>query len=201
MRRHLLPLWLLASVALGCVERARVGPEPTSPPSEPGTTEPGQRIPDVTRDTGVFLRTAGLRYRLRRESTGLAVDIPYRYTNPRPRAVFLPACRADTTPLPPVLEQELLPGKWVRAWSTDRRNCLLGLRPLVMAPGEIQSDTLHVRAAYASDSVTAFTVDPPEGVYRLVWNVLASYDTAVAGFGPVLPVTERLSNRFVLDPP
>lgn len=203
MRRHLLILWLLVPVALGCVERARVGPDPTSPtgPTGPGATEPGKRIPNVARDTGVFLSTAALRYRLRSESTGYAVDIPYTYVNPRARVVYLPACRADTTPLPPVMEKELLPGKWVRAWSPDGRNCSRGLRPLLMAPAQVKSDTLHVRAAFASDSVTAFTVSPPEGVYRLVWRVLSSYDTTLAGYGPVLPVTERLSNRFVLDPP
>lgn len=198
MRCRLLVPWLCLTLLPGCLDRSRPGAASTSPP---GTSEPGERIPDVARDAGVFLRTQDLRYKLRRLSSALAVDIPYTYANPRPTTVYLPSCRADTTPLSPVLEKEVQPGKWVRAWSPDGRNCLGSLHPLTIAPGAIRVDTLHVRAAYAADSVTAFSVQPPEGVYRLVWRVLVSYDTAVPGLGPVLPVTQRLSNRFVLDPP
>ncbi len=202
MRRGLILIGLSVGIALaaGCVERTRPGTQ--VPGNSGGTTEPQGRIPDVRRDDGVYLRTDTLRYRLRREPTVLAVDIPYTYVNPRARTIYLPACRADQMPPPPALEQERTPDKWVRAWSPDTRNCRTSLLlPLEMAPGQVLVDTLHVRAPYAPDSITAFSVDPVQGVYRLVWRVLSDYDTAVAGYGPLLPVTERLSNRFVLDPP
>ncbi len=202
MRRQLLHVWLLVGVALGCVERSRAGLGPAEPPVDSTWDNTGARIPDVTRDQDVFLITEALRYRLRRESTAFAVDIPYTYRNPRPRQVYLPACRADSTPLPPLLQKEMTPGKWARAWAPDGRKCLYNLLlPMVLQSGQVVAETLHVRALYARDSITSFLVEPPQGVYRLVWRVLESYDPDVLDLGPALPVEQRSSNRFVLDPP
>lgn len=190
-------LALVVSVACGG-DRA----PPAAPTLPPWTPEPPARIPDVGRDTGAALRTAGVRYRLRRTTAGLAVDLPFSFQNDGDAVVYVTACRGARGPVPMIaLEKEVEPGKWVHAWDPPP-DPACDTVPLVVAPGERFADTLHVLGTTTGGgAVPEFTAPPPEGVYRLAWDALAAFDKALPWLGPGLPARWRLSNRFVLDPP
>ncbi len=187
--------------ALGCGERTPPSAPATVPP--PSTPEPPARIPDVSLDTGFALRTSALRYALRHVPEGLAVEIPFTFVNDRDSAVHVPGCAAQPrgrVQAPPALEKERLPGKWVRAWTPATWRCAPAT--LIVPPGARVVDTLRVLAALSDDAAyPAFTVSPPEGVYRLFWLALRSYDPAAPDYGQLLPERWHQSNRFVLDPP
>ena len=199
--RHPIPRLALLVLAAGLGAGCRDRPTPTAVATPVSTPEPPARIPDVRRDTGYALRTPALRYQLRREADGLAVDLPYSFANGRDSAIYVTACRHAQRLVPAVaLEKEVTPGKWVHAWD-PLPDPACDTVALVVAPGGTYADTLRVLGSVAGDTtVPGFTAPPPQGVYRLTWDALRSFDLAVPGLGPGLPAPWRLSNRFVLDP-
>lgn len=177
----------LCAVALACLAAACRSGDPESADGPPAA-----RSPDPA-SAAPALRTSADRYTLRRTPTGYEASIPFTYTNPTDAAVYVPSCRGAH---PPSLEKRVDDG-WELAWSPVVLLCLGP--PVVIQAGESHADTLRLTAGYpGSDQASQFTVEDPEGEYRMVWTVYESYDPD-SGRGEPLPLRHRISNTFVLE--
>lgn len=163
----------------------------TTPPEEP---PPGP----LTRDLAAFLQTDTLEYWLTwspwREGRIYQGDIPFVYTNARADTVWVPNCHQT---LQMILQRQGL-GGWRTIWGSITPACLSA--PIVILPGESWSDTLHIHGGTEGSNVgPPFPSGDLEGIYRLVWLPLVSaYDPSAPGSGPLLPLEERVSNRFLV---
>lgn len=161
-----------------------------------GPTDP-EDIPTPVRDASLALQTDGLRYELRVGDSFWEAEIPFSFTNPTDDSVYVVGCRG---PSPPSL-QRLEDGKWVLGWDPLVFNCL-DLPPFSIGPRERYSGTLFLVAAFPDAAADPkFVFDPPDGIYRLVWMPRASFDERTPGFGPLLPLEQRISNSFALVRP
>lgn len=150
--------------------------------------------PSVERDAAPPLQTDTLSYRLSEDAFGYRTTIAFTYRNETGAPVWLANCEGDVRPL---LEMER-GGIWFPAWEPYRTEC--ASPPVVIPPGSVFADTLHLRGAPpGSNMVPAFVFPEVEGVYRMVWfQAYASWDTLTMTPGDRLPLEERVSNPFVL---
>jgi len=151
--------------------------------------------PEPTRDADALLQTSALRYELRREDLGWRVTIPYTFRNDTGGPVYLPNCDGDIRPLLQVERN----GAWFDAWRPFTVKCQSP--PVVVLAGDTLADTLRVFGAPAgSNLVPAFTFEDVQGVYRLLWyQAASSADSAVVDPDALLPLRQRISNRFLLE--
>lgn len=147
--------------------------------------------PSVERDPVPLIQTDALEYPLTRNEVGYRATIPYTFRNETGEAVVLPNCEGDVRPLLEVLRGGT---SWFEAWKPYTVAC--ESEAVVIAPGEIFTDTLHLFGTPpASNVLPTFLFPEVEGVYRLVWyQARAASDTS----GALLPLEERVSNPFVL---
>lgn len=150
--------------------------------------------PQVDRDPTALLQTGALSYALERTELGYRAIIPWTFRNETGGPVYLEHCDGDVRPL---LEMDR-DGMWFPAWEPYRDTC--GSPPLVVPPGGTYADTLELFGAPPQSNVMPVFVFPEiEGVYRMVWPLAhAAYDTAAGVAGELLPLEQRVSNRFVL---
>jgi hypothetical protein len=177
-----IPILLATATAAACA-----GGSPTGPPSEDGVPSPPAELPAPA------LSTDADRYVLERTTIGWEAAIPFTYENRTRGPVFVVSC---LHPTPPILEK-WVGGRWVTAWSPTVPACLGPV--LRVEAGERYSDGLRVFAGYPENNWhPKFDVAEPEGTYRLVWDVLSSYDPGRYPFGDPLPLHLRVSNSFEL---
>ena len=97
------------------------------------------------------------------------------------------------------VDHVLEPGTYdiaVFAWSAVRLMCLGPV--LQIDAGATYSGSLWLFAGFPSgNTYPKFQFDDPEGVYRLVWEPLSSYQPQYP-FGPLLPLDDRVSNPIEL---
>ena len=149
---------------------------------------------DLTSDDAP-IRTDRTEYAVTHEGGALRVDIEFTYTNPTAGAVNVQACQV---PDPPVL-QKREDGKWVTAYAPVVLLCLGP--PLVIPRGGSTRYALHVRAFPAgSNAAPQWQAGSVAGTYRLLWAVHAGdgKNSARDGGGPLVPVSQRVSNTFWL---
>jgi hypothetical protein len=147
------------------------------------------------RDAEALLQTSALRYELRRDELGYRVAIPWTFRNETGDTVWVPNCGGDVRPLLQVQRA----GAWFDAWTPFAEPC--ASPPVVIPPGDTFADTLSVFGAPAgSNLVPAFAFEEVEGVYRLLWHrALSSWEGGRVDPGAALPVSRRISNRFLLE--
>lgn len=148
----------------------------------------------VDRDPTPLLQTEALSYPLERTKLGYRATIPWTFRNETGAPVYLAHCDGDVRPL---LEMDR-DGMWFPAWEPYRDPC--ASPPIVIQPGAIHADTLELFGAPPQSNVMPIFVFPEiEGVYRMVWpRAYATYDTLAGVPGALLPLEQRVSNRFVL---
>ena len=151
--------------------------------------------PTPERDGHALLQTSALRYELRRDELGYRATIPWTFHNETGDTVWLPNCEGDVRPLLQVERN----GAWFDAWTPFSGAC--ASPPVVLPPGDTLADTLRVFGAPAgSNLVPAFTFEEVEGVYRLLWHrAVSSWDGGPVDPASALPMTQRISNRFLLE--
>jgi hypothetical protein len=89
--------------------------------------------------------------------------------------------------------------EWVYAWVVGMNACMSP--PIVVPPGGEHTGRLylHERAGAVSDPVGGRLVS---GTYRVVWTgVLTAFDPNVRGFGPELPMEQRVSAPITIQVP
>ncbi len=150
--------------------------------------------PAPERDGNALLQTSALRYELRREVLGYRTTIPWTFHNETGDTVWLPNCEGDVRPLLQVERN----GAWFDAWTPFSGAC--ASPPVVVPPGGTLADTLRVFGAPAgSNVVPAFAFAEVGGVYRLLWHrAVSSWDGGPVDPASALPLTQRISNRFLL---
>ena len=150
--------------------------------------------PDLPRDAEPLLQTSALRYELTRDDLGYRTTLIYTFRNDTGAPVYLPNCQGDIRPVLQVQHR----GAWFDAWTPFRTACVSDA--VVIGAGDSLTDTVAVFGAPAgSNVVPAFAFEDVEGVYRLLWDrALTRYDGVTVDPTALLPLSQRVSNRFVL---
>jgi len=139
--------------------------------------------------------TDGSSFRIGREGGGGHIwygKFPYSFTNRTGSNVYLPNCRGGFDVR---LEMEKA-GEWVHIWSPTLLLCLSP--PIVIEPDEVYETTLRVVGCLEGNCgprrrPISFTP------VRILWgDALSSYDDGAYPFGELIPLEERVSNRFTL---
>ena len=115
---------------------------------------------------------------------------------PADRAVHLLNCNGAT----PVSLQRQVGDGWVYAWAVMMNACLSP--PIVVPPGgeHTASVYLHEHSGGVSYPQGARMIE--SGTYRVVWTgALLSFDPDARGFGPELPLEQRVSAPFTIEVP
>ncbi len=201
--KPILSVLILLAVACG----GSSGPYDASVPGSPASSVPDAPVAPVDPDpapadpvpsgppndtSSGALQTFGDRFILERGSIGWETAIPFTYRNSTAGPVFVMTCNG---PHPPTLEK-WVDGRWVAAWNAVRLMCLGPV--LRIESGATYSGSLGLFAGFPSGNYyPKFQFDDPEGVYRLVWEPLSSYQPQ-SPFGPLLPLDDRVSNPFEL---
>jgi len=144
-------------------------------------------------DGDAFVQTDAHAYTLTESGIGLAVDVPYTFTNSTSSAVYFVNCGGGFGFW---LERET-DGGWQIAWTPALLSCLSP--PIVVEAGERLEGTFRIiGAAPGTNARPQFDRADPTGTYRIVVDALSSYQDRVAPFGKPLPLEYRVSNRFTL---
>ena len=146
-----------------------------------------------SRDEGPLLQTRQLEYVLAGDGRGWATEIDYEYTNSSDETVYLVNCNGSFA-----LVLERLDGdEWKIAWAPVLLACLSA--PITIRPGEVFQDTLRVWGSPpGTNTAPQFALQDPDGVYRIVWvDALSSFQDRLP-FGERIPLSRRVSNRFIL---
>ena len=184
----LLVLLLLAActkaVAPSAAERSETpsAPAKTSASGEKATSAP------VTTDRSTYVLTNG--------PQGPEATIVTTLRAPEDRALHLLNCNGATG----VSLQRQVGDEWVYAWSVMMNACL---SPAIVVPpgGE------HTARVYLHENSGGVSYPPgarmlESGSYRVVWTgVLLSFDPDVRGFGPELPLEQRVSAAITIEVP
>jgi hypothetical protein len=184
-RQAIVLLGMLVFPALGGCE----GDGPTLAPPEPEVP------PDVERDTTAPIQTDTTFYTLREDWEGLATEIALRWENQAEDTLYITVCFNFV----PTLEKKV-DGAWEEYWNPGSLAC--SGPPIVIEPGAVLVDTVHVWGALPGDDVwPQFKSDDVEGVYRIVIHSVFWQTEDWQGVGDQVPLRYRVSNPFVLDDP
>jgi len=154
-------------------------------------------IPAVVEDTALV--THGTSFRIDKEVGGRHTwyrgRIPYSFTNRTGSDVYLPNCRGGFDVR---LEMETA-GEWVHIWSPILLACLSA--PIVIEPGEVYETTLRVAGCLEGNCGPRLVVPPSSSTpVRILWgNAQSSYGEDGYPSGELIPLEERISNRFTLN--
>ena len=155
----------------------------------------GPRETSLIEESTLF-RTDSSSYTLRPDNIGYSALINVEYTNSTPDTVYFINCNGVTG----VTFEKLVDSTWKMAWLPGMNACLSA--PIVVPPGSKRQFPTHAFARRTGEAQSGeFTIDDAPGTYRIVWpHTVASYQSSPP-FGDSLPLTQRVSNRFVLRVP
>jgi hypothetical protein len=154
--------------------------------SDDGFAPPGGTPPPTT--------TSDVAYEVRRTPDGVAVDVPFVFTNSSPLPVFILGCHMGGRVDLGIGLEKRESISWRRVWTPVRVLCVTP--PIRVEPGASISDTVHVALC------TREACGPPaagmevSGIYRLVWDNLLS---TANGQPDGLPL--RLDESFLVSTP
>jgi hypothetical protein len=180
---------VLMLVVLACTRGVETADETLS--EAPPITTPAP----VTNDAAP-VRTDRSSYVLTDAGRGPETTIVATLRAPEDRAVYIANCNGASG----VGLQRKVGDEWVPAWVIAMNACLS--EPIVLPPGaehtasifvhEHSGGVLHPRANRMIES----------GTYRVVWTgVLTEYDPDAEGFGPELPLEQRVSAPITIEVP
>ena len=141
------------------------------------------------------IRTEKQNYTLSQSGETLALSINMTYTNRTFKPTFLLTCNGAFSM---VLEKSV-DGNWVQAYGSAAPDCLGPV--LTIKKNGQHHYTLNVLAFIpSSENSPKFQVDNVSGTYRLVWTVYKTLNPEgyqpASGWGPLLPLEQRVSNNF-----
>lgn len=204
MRTSIVSLLALGVMVAGCGHGPTSPNDPQIPGADNGVLQENDRDAAVAssrggdsaapvRDEEAAFQTDRLRYTV--ESTalgGINGHIGYVFTNPTRAPVHFTGCRGVEQP---VLEK-WVDGQWVTALPAVILDCRGS--PIVVQPGREYRGSVDINGVGPEvNAAPKFSVDSIPGTYRFVWHkVFQAYDDA---HRELLPLAQRISNRFYLD--
>lgn len=203
MNRALSALMNALAVLLvaGCGDQAMITRDtPTPTPASVLTASDTITVAPVSRDTGAAFQTDSLTIHLAKTAmaTGTGVANVYSgavtatFTNPLPDTAFVVNCNGFSM----VFLEKLVNTSWVTVWSPVIPACLSP--PIVIKPGAQRATGVYVFAAAKGSRVGAMPIgtDTVPGIYRLEFQDYVSPYRDTFPFGTVLPLSQRVTNRF-----
>jgi hypothetical protein len=142
------------------------------------------------------VRTDRSSYVLTAEPHGPEATIVTNLRAPSDRPLYLANCNGAVS----VTLQREVGQEWVYAWTVAMNACLSD--PIEVPPGgeHTASIYLHENSGGVSYPPGARMIE--SGTYRVVWTgVLTSFDPDREGFGPELPLDERVSAPITIEVP
>lgn len=148
----------------------------------------------IQRDPDPLLQTDQLEYQLTKNENLFEAKISYTFSNTTPDTVFVTNCNGE---FHLILEKQVH-NDWMTMWALILLECLSP--PIIIPSGKTFRDTLTVSGALPNGSShPQFTTADLAGIYRIQWKSgLTSCDSLGNTFRPTLPLSSRISNRFVL---
>ncbi|HYI10179.1 MAG TPA: hypothetical protein VEK57_14055 [Thermoanaerobaculia bacterium] len=179
---------VLVLVLLACpgrVETPRV-----ESPAPPGKTASTPSVPAAP------VRTDRSSYVLTNGPQGPEATIVATLRAPAGRAVYILNCNGASS----VTLQRKVGEAWVYAWAIAMNACLSP--PIVVPPGGEHTARIYVHEHSGGVIYPERGRMIESGTYRVVWSgVLASFDANAKGFGPELPLEQRVSAPIAIEVP
>jgi hypothetical protein len=150
--------------------------------------------PSLPRDTEALFQTDSLAYTLSAEQLWWEGRVTYAFTNNTGKPVSFVNCNGQTR----LVFQKLEGAAWRDIWGPATFECLSA--PITVAPGETQVSSVRVLVEYPGGPGDPGTsASDLTGTFRIVWeSAVHDYATGTTNFGTVLPIEQRISNRFLL---
>jgi hypothetical protein len=150
-------------------------------------------------ETDPAIRTSANEYVLETTSIGWETQIQYTYANQSDGIYYLVNCNGAYG----FHLEKWIEDRWVLAYFPVLPACL---SPVIrISPGTVFSSSIPVFAGFPGNNWhPKFEIADPEGTYRIVLDVLSSYDQNAYPFGTEVPRENRVSNEFRIvtaDPP
>ena len=144
-------------------------------------------------EESTLFRTDSNSYALRADNMGYSALIDVEFTNSTADTVYFINCNGVTG----VTFEKLVDSTWQMAWMPAMNACLSA--PIVVPPGSTRRFPTHAFAARRDRAQSGeITIEDAPGTYRIVWpHTVASYQGSPP-FGDSLPLSQRVSNRFIL---
>lgn len=179
-------------VLLACTRRVE---PPVSPPVSAKSPAPPVRQQATPSAPAAPIRTDRSSYVLTNGPRGPEATIVATLRAPAERAVYILNCNGASG----VTLQRKVGEAWEYAWMITMPACLSP--PIVVPPGGEHTSRIHVHEH--ADSVLPRRERMIEsGTYRVVWTgVLTSFDANKQGFGPELPLEQRVSAPITIEVP
>jgi hypothetical protein len=142
------------------------------------------------------IRTDRKAYRVTNGPQGPETTIVATLHAPDDRAVYIVNCNGATgTAL-----QRKVGDAWVNAWVIAMNACLSP--PIVLEPGGEHAARIYVHERSGGVLHPEGATMIESGTYRVMWTgVLTSFDPDVRGFGPELPLEQRVSAPITIEVP
>lgn len=142
------------------------------------------------------IRTDRSHYVLTSGPRGPEATIQATLRAPADRALYIVNCNGASS----VGLQRKAGQEWVLAWVISTNSCLSP--PIVVPPGgeHTASVFVHENSGAVTDPARGRMIE--SGTYRVIWTgVLTAFDPKPGGFGPELPVEQRVSAPITIEVP
>jgi hypothetical protein len=173
-------------VLLGaCTRRVEPPPVRAPAPAEKSVTAPAAPI-----------RTDRSHYVLTNGPRGREATIVSTFRAPDAHPVYIVNCNGALS----ASLQRKVGDEWVYAWTVAMNACLSP--PLVVPAGGEQTSSIHLHENAGGVPYPRGAKMIESGTYRVIWTgVLTSFDADERGFGPELPLEQRISEPITIEVP
>ncbi|HEU5163819.1 MAG TPA: hypothetical protein VFV54_11770 [Thermoanaerobaculia bacterium] len=180
------PRLLVLAIALGCAREIEAPPAAPPGPAEARATVSAAPV-----------RTDKPRYAMEEGPFGPETKIVMTFRNPTAAPVYIVNCNGAMS----YGLQERIDGTWTDVWSVETNACLS--EPIVVPAGGMLTETaVAASGAHAAVESRENGTRIDGGTYRAVWHgVYTSFDMRARPWGEELPIEQRASAPFVIDPP
>jgi hypothetical protein len=180
--------FLLALLLAACSKRVEAPRVDTSPPAAETATTPATPAAPIRTDRSSYVLTNGPR--------GPETTIVATLRAPADRTLYIVNCNGASG----LTLQRKNGDTWEYAWAITINSCLSP--PIVIPPGgeHTASLYLHEHSGGVMHPQRARMIE--SGTYRVAWTgVLTAFDPNARGFGPELPLEQRVSAPITIEVP
>jgi hypothetical protein len=145
------------------------------------------------RDTDALFQTDSLVYTLTAAAIGYQGVIGVDFGNQTGATASVPNCNGSTE----LHLEKMVGGVWTRVWSPAIPACESPV--ITIGPATHYPTSIFVFGAYPGENAEPkFSTSDITGLYRAVWDDIRSGYQSDTATGALLPMGQRVSNRFVL---
>jgi hypothetical protein len=186
--RIVLLLMLVTTACSRTGETRAVKKTPPPKPAAPANTPPPAPAAPIRTDRSTYVLTNG--------SQGPEATIVATLRAPRDRALYILNCNGASG----LTLQRKTDEGWVYSWVITMNACLSP--PIVVPPGGEHTARIYVHERAGATTYPKGRPMIESGTYRVVWTgVLTSFDAKKEGFGPELPIEQRVSAPITIEVP